>query len=140
MDYSRRELNFILPLLAVSGAQVQTSPLSSQTLNYEEIPVKQNGRNRSRAGFKGVTHSGCAIEMHQTELAPGEAPHPPHHHLHDEFILIREGTLEVTIDGRKTTLGPGSIAYAASNVEHGWRNSGTTPASYFVIALGRDKA
>ncbi|MDQ6708450.1 MAG: cupin domain-containing protein [Acidobacteriota bacterium] len=130
----------MLPLLAVSGAGAQTSPLPSQTLKYDEIPVKQNGRNRSRAGFKGETHSGCAIEVHQTELAPGEAPHPPHRHVHDEAIFIREGTLEVTIDGRKSTLGPGSIAYAASNVEHGWRNTGTTPANYFVLALGRDNA
>ncbi|MDQ6665014.1 MAG: cupin domain-containing protein [Acidobacteriota bacterium] len=104
------------------------------------MPVKENGRNRSRAGFKGETHSGCAIEVHQTELAPGEAPHPPHRHLHDEAIFIREGTLEFTIDGRKTTLGPGSIAYAASNVEHGWRNAGTTAANYFVIAFGSGKA
>ncbi|MGI8990336.1 MAG: cupin domain-containing protein [Bryobacteraceae bacterium] len=130
----------LLPLLAARGARAQTTPLPSQTLVYDGIPVKQNGRNRSRAGFKGVAHSGCEIEVHQTELAPGEAPHPPHRHLHDEVILIRDGTLEVTIDGRKTTLGPGSIVYAASNVEHGWRNAGATPANYFVIALGRDTA
>ena len=54
------------------------------------------------------------------------------------MIMIREGTLEVTIAGRSTTLGPGSIAYVASNEEHGWRNVGTTRAQYFVLALGRE--
>ncbi len=52
--------------------------------------------------------------------------------------MIREGTLEVTIAGRSTTLGAGSVAYVASNEEHGWRNSGTSPAQYFVLALGQN--
>ena len=65
-------------------------------------------------------------------------PHPPHHHLHEEMFLIREGTLEVTINGQTTRLGPGSVGFVASNDEHGVRNVGTTPAEYFVVALGKD--
>jgi quercetin dioxygenase-like cupin family protein len=76
--------------------------------------------------------------MHITELAPGLAPHPPHHHAHEEMIMIHEGTLEVTIAGRSTKLGPGSVAYVASNEEHGWRNVSATRARYFVLALGRE--
>lgn len=77
------------------------------------------------------------MDMHITELAPGLAPHPPHHHPHEEMIMIHEGTLEVTIAGRSTKLGPGSVAYVASNEEHGWHNVGTARARYFVLALGR---
>jgi quercetin dioxygenase-like cupin family protein len=53
------------------------------------------------------------------------------------MIMIREGTLEITIEGKVTSAGPGSVVYAASNDLHGWRNIGTTKAQYFVIALGR---
>jgi quercetin dioxygenase-like cupin family protein len=56
----------------------------------------------------------------------------------EEMILIREGTMEVTIAGRSAKLGPGSVAYVASNEEHGWHNAGTTRAHYFVLAIGRD--
>jgi quercetin dioxygenase-like cupin family protein len=52
------------------------------------------------------------------------------------MIFIREGTLEVTIVGKIQKLGPGSVAYVASNEEHGWKNVGDTPAHYFVLALG----
>jgi quercetin dioxygenase-like cupin family protein len=83
----------------------------------------------------GRTHTGYRIELHQSELAPGLAPHPPHSHVHEEMILVWQGTVEVTISGRSTTLGPGSAAYIASNEEHGWRNVGTTQASYFVMTL-----
>jgi quercetin dioxygenase-like cupin family protein len=93
-----------------------------------------------RAVLEGATHTGVPIELHITELAPGEAPHPPHHHVHEEMILILEGTVEVTILDRRATLGPGSSAFVASNEQHGWRNVGNIPARYFVLALGRASA
>jgi quercetin dioxygenase-like cupin family protein len=137
MKYSRRDLG-LLPLVAVAGARTASAgtPLPSKTYRFEDLTVK----GKSRAVLDGETHSGFAIDMHMTELGPGEAPHPPHHHVHEEMIMIHEGTLEVTISGRSVTLGPGSTAYAASNEEHGWRNVGTTRALYFVLALGRVKA
>jgi quercetin dioxygenase-like cupin family protein len=110
--------------------------LPSKTYKYEDMKVRENGKNRSRAVLKGKTHSGLTVETHLTELAPGLAPHPPHKHAHEEMVFVREGTLEVTISGKSEKLGPGSVAYVASNEEHGWKNVGTTQAHYFVVALG----
>jgi len=141
MDLSRRDLGlFSLAVTAGSTASAAATPLPSKTYRFEDLAVKDNGKNRSRAVLNGETHSGFPIEMHMTELGPGEAPHPPHHHVHEEMIMIHEGTLEVTISGNAVKLGPGSSAYLASNEEHGWKNVGTTPALYFVLALGREKA
>jgi quercetin dioxygenase-like cupin family protein len=74
--------------------------------------------------------------MHETELRPGSAPHPPHRHKHSEFWLVRKGTVEITIKGKPNKLGPGSAAFAASNDEHGIKNVGDVVASYFVVAIG----
>ncbi len=139
MEYSRRDLS-LLTLFAAAAARVSAaeSVLPSQMHRFEDLPVRASGKNHMRAVLKGETHAGFPIEMHLTELAPGEAPHPPHHHVHEEMILIQSGTVEVTISGKKQNLGPGSSAYVASNEEHGWRNVGDTPALYFVLALGRD--
>ena len=138
MTYSRRDWNLLLPALAALSAAGQSPAMGSKTFAFADLPVRANGANRSRAVLQGKTHSGFPIELHQTELAPGEAPHPPHHHAHEEMIMIREGTLEVTIAGRSVKLGPGSVAYVASNEEHGWRNVGSGRAHYFVLALGRE--
>jgi mannose-6-phosphate isomerase-like protein (cupin superfamily) len=89
-----------------------------------------------RGILNGQTHSGFPIELHETALNVGQAPHPPHHHVNEELLLIIEGTLDVTVAGITSRLGGGSVAYLASNVEHGWRNTGTIPARYFVLALG----
>jgi quercetin dioxygenase-like cupin family protein len=66
-------------------------------------------------------------------------PHPSHRHRQEEMFLIREGTVEVTIAGRSTRLGPGGVAFIASNEEHGILNAGSTHAEYFVLALGSSK-
>jgi len=138
MEYSRRDWGLLLSALAASSAAAQNQALPSKMYRYEDLPVRNNGDNKQRAILRGDTHTGYAIEMHETELAPGLAPHPPHRHVHEEMVMIREGTLEVTISGRSTNLSPGSVAYVASNEEHGWRNIGTGRARYFVMALGRD--
>ncbi|HUS05719.1 MAG TPA: cupin domain-containing protein [Bryobacteraceae bacterium] len=142
MKYSRRDLHLLVPAAFAAGTAgfAQTRVLPSKTFKYEDLPVKVNGQNRGRAILSGKTHTGCALEMHETELGAGLAPHPPHHHVHEEMMLIREGDMEITIAGKVSKLGPGSVAYVASGEEHGWRNVGTTPARYFVIALGNEKS
>ncbi|HZT30893.1 MAG TPA: cupin domain-containing protein [Bryobacteraceae bacterium] len=140
MNCSRRDLRFLLPALAAAGAAGEAAALPSKTYRFEDLPVRANGPNRSRPILNGATHTGYPIELHMTELAPGQAPHPPHHHVHEEMVLIHEGILKVTISGKSVQMGPGSVAYVASNEEHGWRNVGGSRARYFVFALGGDKA
>ena len=141
MNYSRRDLTLLLPALAAAAAQAQTDShkLPAHAYKYEDLPVKVNKTNRGRAVLRGDTHSGFPIELHMTELDPGQAPHAPHRHVHEEIFMLREGTVDMTISGQTTRLGPGSVAYIASNEMHGLINSGTGAAHYFVIALGDDK-
>ena len=139
MTYSRRDLCLLAAALAAPrGAAAQKTALPSKAFPYEELPVWKSGANESRPILSGELHNGCYVEVHQTRLAPGGMPHPAHHHLHEEMFLVREGTLEATISGKSTQLGPGSVAFAGSNDEHGIRNPGTTPTEYFVVAFGKD--
>ncbi|HYM10449.1 MAG TPA: cupin domain-containing protein [Bryobacterales bacterium] len=138
MNCSRRDLSLLL--LAAGRAAAQNLPLESHTYRFEDLPVHASVENSTRPVLKGATHTGLPIELHLTELAPGGAPHPPHHHVHEEMLMIHQGTLEVTIAGRTSSLGPGSAAFVASGVQHGWRNVGSTRALYFVLALGSDSA
>lgn len=124
-------------LLAALPAAAQPGVLPSKTYRYEDLPVRPsgNGQNKSRPVLDGKTHTGFRVEMHETELGAGLAPHPPHKHVHEEIVIVNEGTLEVTVGAAVSTLGPGSVAYVESNVEHGWRNTGTSRARYYVLTL-----
>jgi quercetin dioxygenase-like cupin family protein len=139
LKYSRRDLRLLLPALASARVLAQQPKiLPAGVFRYEDLPVQVNGQNKGRKVLNGETHSGFPIEIHLTELGPGQEPHPPHKHLHEEMVLLERGTLDVTIDGHTTRLTPGSVAYVASNHEHGWKNPGESPTEYFVIAFGRD--
>ena len=140
MQITRRHLGALLPALTAFQANAQKPRLATRAYRYEDLPVRVNGDNRSRAIFDGTTRTGFGIEIHETELAPGLAPHASHHHVHDEMLILREGALEVMIDGRSERINAGSVVFLASNVEHGWRNVGDTRARYFVMALGRETA
>lgn len=137
MEISRRTLAALLPALA--QAQQQQDALKSQTWRFEDLPVKQNKTSRTRAVFNGATSRGLGIELHMTEIPAGEAPHGSHRHAHEELLFVLEGTLEADIEGRKSRIGPGSVAYIGTNEEHGFRNVGATPARYYLFTMGRAK-
>ena len=139
MNLTRRHLRYLVPaLLAKAGASAEGAALPSKTYRFEDLTPRTNGKNRSWAIQNGKTHTGYPVEMHITELGSGMMPHAAHRHAHEETVVVIEGTIEVTISGKASTLGPGSVAYVASNEEHGWKNVGASPARYFVLALGRD--
>ena len=145
MTFSRRDLPKLLPALALATGNAQEAAIKEKVLpskayRYEDLVVKTNGKNHSRAVISGTTHTGYHFDMHMTELGAGEAPHAPHHHEHEEMLMLQTGSLEVTISGKVSKVGAGSTVFVASGEEHGWRNTGTTPAQYFVIAFGRDNA
>ncbi len=139
MNISRRDWCLLATALAASpGMAEQKGVLTSEVFTYDKLLVKESNGHQTRAILSGELHNGCYIEVHQTRLPPGAMPHPPHHHVHEEMFLIREGTLEITVNGQTAHLGPGSVGFVGSNDEHGIRNIGTTPAEYFVIAFGKD--
>jgi quercetin dioxygenase-like cupin family protein len=139
MTCSRRGLALLLPAVAMAQDKSRKPVLPSKSFPFEDLPVKQNGQNKQRAVLNGATHSGFAVEMHLTELGPGQAPHAPHKHVHEEMVMLQTGQLDVTIEGKTTRLTPGSVAYVASNELHGWKNPGAERAQYFVVALGPEQ-
>ena len=139
VTYSRRGFAVLLPSLAAAAAAPPDAPLASQTYRLEDLPTHAAGPASQRQILRGETHTGLAIDLHHTEMPAGESSHASHRHANDELLLIRDGTVEVTIAGRTTKLGPGSVAYIAANDDHALRNVGATPAQYFALALGRDK-
>jgi len=140
MDTSRRSLCIGIPALFASLTAVANddAPIASFAMPFDQLPAKHNGPNTSRAILNGKTASGCVMEVHETTLAPGSSPHPPHHHKHDEMFLMSKGSLEVTIAGKTTVIGPGSAAYVHSDEVHGVRNPGSVDAQYFVVATGTE--
>lgn len=146
MSLTRREMCLLFPsglLMSLTKAEPQSEPpgdLPSGMFPFDRLQLRSSNNAAIRSVLKGKLATGESIEVHETTLPPGSAPHPPHHHPHSEMWLIREGTVDITVNNNTTRLGPGSVGFVRSNDEHGIKNAGLTPATYFVVAIGPSAA
>jgi quercetin dioxygenase-like cupin family protein len=149
-NLNRRELCVALSALAAMGGAVAEGQNNapggepvlahSEIFSFDKLPVHASSNGgASRAVVQGRLATGEFVEVHETALPPGQMPHPPHRHTHSEFLLIREGKLEVMSDGQQGIVEPGGIIFTASGVLHSLKNVGDVMANYFVVAVGVQK-
>jgi mannose-6-phosphate isomerase-like protein (cupin superfamily) len=153
-DIDRRDLFAVFSALAAvaltggdAGAQtpqgrLTTAELSkSRVVRFKDLPVvKLDNGGEQRRVMSGTLPTGEFIEIHETLLPAGKTPHPPHHHPNSEWLFIQSGTVEYDNDGTIVPVAPGDIIFSASNVTHGLRNVGTTPATYIVFSVSKQTA
>jgi XRE family transcriptional regulator, regulator of sulfur utilization len=117
----------------VALAQPAKTVMSSTAFDWNKVEAKPTDVGSFRKFFETATPTLELLECHVTTLNPGLASHPPHQHPEEEVIVIREGTVEALVSGEWKRVGPGSVIFMASNVLHGLRNVGDTPAVYHVF-------
>ena len=145
MKITRRDL-LVAVMAAVAGAAGVAATggaakpvIHSTVFQWNDLKERPTKAGAVRAVCDGPTLALADLEMHITTLNPGQAPHPPHRHPAEELMILREGTVESVQEGRTNVVGPGGIIFEASGEEHGLRNVGTNPATYYVIKfLPRD--
>jgi quercetin dioxygenase-like cupin family protein len=140
MQLSRRDLAALLPALAAANAAAQQLPvLPSKVYHSAKLPYDGDEKKKGRQFLDGTEHAGFHLEMHETVLGVGVQTHDPHKHVHDEIVILVEGTAETLIEGKTDTAEAGSVIYFASNQMHSVRNAGAAPCRYYVIELrGRE--
>ena len=138
---TRRTMAASLPALLAGASPAEAADLlPSAMVNADEAEVrKKEGVTTGRLFFQGMTREDIRVELHETILPPGKAPHAAHRHLREEMVIVKEGTLRVEIEGEETKeVTAGGAVYVASNKMHGWTNAGDSTATYFVVEIGND--
>ena len=107
---------------------------------WEDMKPVKTATGEVRSLCKAPTATVDQLEMHVTTLNPGQASHAPHRHVNEELIILREGECETLSDGKWVKVSAGSVVFNASNSLHGFRNVGTTPATYHVINWSPNKS
>ena len=140
----RREFAVLLPALlaAHSAAAAQASGTSLPAVEsgvYKPGPPRTGSvpKRASRGYTRGILKAGnIQFEVHETTQEVG-APHEPEEtHRHSEIWLVREGTIELTVNGVPRKLEAGDIGICVAGDKHYLQNAGNTPATYFVVAIG----
>ena len=143
MEFSRRDLGFLLPALAAVNAGAQERPagtLASKVYHHGQIAYEGDQKKKGRRFFYGKNHIGFKLEVHETALGEGTQTHAPHKHEHEEIVILVEGTVETYLDGKTEIAEAGSVIYLGSNQMHSVRNTGTAPCRYYVIELRGNEA
>lgn len=110
-----------------------TTMLGTTFVDWDSLVPKYTPVGQLRSVFDDPTPTLEKLEMHITTLRPGMVSHAIHHHPWEEMLLIKEGDVEVSINGQKYGAGPGYLIFYASHDPHNIKNVGKTDATYYVI-------
>jgi XRE family transcriptional regulator, regulator of sulfur utilization len=132
-DLAVASLSAAVALGAVAFATSAPPVMSSTLVEWNSIPATATDVGSVRQFFRAPTATLEELELHVTTLNPGVASHAPHQHPNEELVIIKEGTVEVLVNGKMLRAGPGSVIFNASNQLHALRNVGAGPATYHVI-------
>ena len=126
-------LSVALTLTAVSAVSARRQVLPSTLFEWSALTPQANRTGEVRRVVQKPTATLQELEIHITTLRPGEESHPPHQHVNEEILIVKEGQVEALVNGELKRAGPGSLIFQASNQLHNIKNVGTTPATYHVI-------
>jgi quercetin dioxygenase-like cupin family protein len=116
----------------------QSTVLGTTFVDWDSLTVRTTAVGEQRPVFDNPTPTLEKLEVHITTLNPGMESHPVHNHAWEEMLLIKEGDVEVSINGQKHRAGPGYLIFFASHDVHNLRNVGDKPATYYVINFYTD--
>ena len=131
-------MKLILPGLLMAAAahtSLAQEPMGSMVFDWTKLDVAKTANGERRGIVDQPTATMTRFESHVTTLEGGRVPHAAHRHPDEEIVIIKEGTLEVTINGKTQQAGQGSMFFFASNELHGMKNIGTARATYYVIRV-----
>jgi XRE family transcriptional regulator, regulator of sulfur utilization len=126
-------LGAALCVAALAADSKPTPVMHSAAFSWDAAAAKTTEVGAVRQFFRAPTATLAELEYHATTLNPGLSSHPPHKHVNEELVIVKEGTVEALVNGKWERLGPGAVIFNASNELHGIRNVGETPATYHVI-------
>jgi mannose-6-phosphate isomerase-like protein (cupin superfamily) len=128
---NRREVMKALAVLAPLASAQGASKLPDATLAPAQAKLVKEPFGDHRIYFDGPTDQLKMMTAGSLRLKAGAMPHLPHQHPEEEFVLVTEGSGEISIGGKVTLVSAGSMMYCAANKLHGIENTGKTPLTFF---------
>ena len=135
---TRRDLVVIIlsvtaTLAGVATLRSQQPVMGSRVFDWTTLTPRTTEVGAVRQVVQAPTATLDELEMHVTSLYPGRASHAAHQHPDEELIIVKEGTVEVLVNGETQRVGEGSVIFQAANQLHSIRNAGDVMATYHVI-------
>lgn len=105
----------------------------SLLLNVDSLQWIPTAKGGGMKYFNRPTAMCSNMEMHVTGLKHKGPSHAPHTHIDTEIILVTEGEMQLTIDGKDFNGTAGDLFIVESNKPHGVSNAAEKPCKYFAF-------
>ena len=122
----------LIPALVAAQAPTE-KPLASALIRDEDAVPTRGEWGEWRRYFRGQTYGTKDMVVLVVTLKPGHAPHPPHRHAEEEFMILAEGTGTWHLDGKDFPARKGDVVFAAPWTMHGLKNTGDGPLTYYMV-------
>jgi len=131
---NRREMMAVLgSAMFALGAPRASAAMGDAVLGPDAGELRREPFGDLRVYFRGSTGQLEVMEAGSLELKPGMTPHPPHQHPEEEIMVITEGTGEISLNGKVSQCGPGSMMFCAAEHSHGIVNTGKVTLTFFYF-------
>lgn len=112
----------------------QLQPVPSGVYTWAQLPVKLNGDRESRQLLEGTSDHLEYFEIHATTQFKGAKPSTAHANDDiEECIIVKEGTLRATIEGKSVVLNAGGVILLMPEQMHSIENIGDGNLTYYVM-------
>lgn len=112
----------------------QLKPVSSGVYKWADFAVKSGGDRESRKILEGTSDHFAYMEIHATTQFKGAKPSTAHANDDiEECIIVKEGKLRATVEGRSVVLGAGGVILLMPRQMHSLENIGDGNLTYYVM-------
>ena len=120
--------------ISTSITMAQFSTVESGVYKWADHPVTAGADRESRKILEGSSTHLAYFSIHATTQFAGAKPSEAHANNEiEECIIITEGTMKVTMEGRSTVLGPRGVILLMPKQMHSVQNVGDGNLTYFVM-------
>ena len=126
-------LSSILSILTLATF-AQLEPVKSGAYHSADRPVKISGDRESGVFLEGTSAHLEYLRIHATTQYPGAKPRPAHANKdNEELVIVKEGTMKVTIDGKSAILGAGGVVLIMPQQMQAYENIGNSNLTYYAM-------
>jgi mannose-6-phosphate isomerase-like protein (cupin superfamily) len=99
--------------------------MSEKATERDEVDILALARDSD--DFRRVVTTGEHMQIVVMTLAVGEEIGAETHADHDQVLFFVDGEGEADLDGQRSTMGPGDLAFVHAGVHHNFINNGDQP-------------
>ncbi len=127
---------FVFLVFTTAVLKAQQGELKSGVYHLDSVLMQNGQEHKVKLKVQGSTTDLAMLSMHSSILDPGKTNHPPRVLLdREELIIVKEGSMSITINDTSKVLTSGSIALIEAGDTQSFSNTSSKVVSYYVIGF-----